>query len=134
MQGGSGFVMSLCRRGLLRAAVSQAVLLEVETNLRRKFPPAVLTAHREQLAETPMAMAPVPTLAVREELRRVVNAKDDHVLAAALAIRAPFLLTLDQRFAEEVNRAALPIRALSPGEFITEELPFHPDVAHLRET
>ena len=131
--GGSGFVLSLCRRGLLRAAVSQPVLLEAETNLRHKLPPEVLTAHRVQMAETPMAIAPVPPLAMRRRLQQIVNEKDDHVLAAALIVGARFLLTLDRALANEVNQGGLPIRAISPGEFIVEELIDHPDISRLRE-
>jgi hypothetical protein len=78
--GGSSFLLLVCARGFLRAAVSQPVLAE----------------------------------------------KDAHVLAAALSVQAPFLITLDQRLAAAINQANLPIRALSPGEFITTELPTHP--------
>ena len=131
--GGSGFVLSLCARGFLRAAVSHPVLLEAETNIRVKLPPAALAAHHRQLLATPMIVAPVPTPAARRRVRRLINPKDEHVVAAAVAIRAPFLLTLDQPLEEEVNRSGLPLRAYAPGGVITGELPSHPDVARLRD-
>lgn len=45
--GGSGFLLSLCRRGLLGAAVSQPVLLEAERNIgKRRGPEELETYHR----------------------------------------------------------------------------------------
>jgi predicted nucleic acid-binding protein len=131
--GGSGFLLSLCARGFLRAAVSQPVLLEAETNLLAKFPPSALATHRRQLAATPMIITPVPSAAARRRYAGLINPKDDHVVAAAIAVRAPFLLTLDQSLENEVNRASLPLRAYAPGGFITGELPSHPDFSHLRQ-
>lgn len=131
--GGSGFLLSLRARGFLRAAVSQPVLLEAETNILAKFPPAALATHHRQLATTPTTIAPVPTAADRRRYQGVINPTDEHVVAAAIAIRAPFLLTLDQPLEDEVNRSGLPLVAYSPGGFITRELPSHPDFAHLRD-
>ena len=131
--GGTGFLLSLCARGLLRAAVSQPVLLEAETNILAKFPPAALATQRRQPLATPMIVAPVPSAAARGQYQRLINPKDDHVVAAAIAIRAPFLLTLDQALEEEVNRAGLPLRAQAPARYITGELPSHPGFARLRD-
>ena len=61
-----------------------------------------------------------------------VTQKDEHVLAAALACGAPFLVTLDRPLAEGVNRASLGIRAVTPGEFIQEALPTHCDFLTMR--
>jgi predicted nucleic acid-binding protein len=62
-----------------------------------------------------------------------INPKDEHVVAAALAIGADYLLTLDQLLAAEINGSGLPIRAISPREFIQTLLPTHPFVARLRD-
>ena len=80
-----------------------------------------------------MTVALVPSPAARRQYQRVINPKDEHVVAAAIAIRAPFLLTLDQPLEEEVNRVHLLLRAYSPGGFITGELPPRPDFARLRD-
>ncbi len=131
--GGSGFLWSLCERGLLSAAVSQPVLTETEINLLAKFPPAVLARHRLQQARVSQVLAAVPPLDVTPRRHPMINAKDEHVVAAALAIHAACVLTLDQPLAAEINEAGLGLRALSPGEFIKTALPAHPAFARLRE-
>ena len=131
--GGSGFLLSLCARGLLRAAVSQPVLLEAERNVMAKLDGRALAVYRRWLSLIPMVIAPVPSDAQRQRYHQTVNEKDEHVVVATIAVGAPFLLTLDQPLAEEVRRAKLPIRACSPGEFIKKMLPQHVDYSTLRE-
>ncbi len=55
-----------------------------------------------------------------------INAKDEHVVAAALAVHAAGVLTLDQPLAGEINAAELGLTAISPGAFIKTILPNHP--------
>jgi predicted nucleic acid-binding protein len=121
--GGSGYLWSLCEQGLLRFAVSQPVLTEAETNLLRKFPPTALLQHRRQLARASLILAAVPPATHRFP---TINAKDEHVVAAALAVGATGVLTLDQPLAGEINGAGLGLIALSPGAFINHVLPRHP--------
>lgn len=131
--GGSGFLWSLSERGLLSVAVSQAVLAETETNLLAKFPPAALARHRLQRTRISLVVAAVPPLDVTPRRYPMINAKDEHVAAAALAIHAACILTLDQPLAIEINAADLGLRALSPGEFIKTVLPPHPAFERLRD-
>jgi len=49
------------------------------------------------------------------------------VLAAALELHVPFLLTLDKEFISEVNEANVGVQALTPGEFIKTIIPQHRD-------
>jgi predicted nucleic acid-binding protein len=130
--GGSGFLVSLCQRGLLRGAVSQPVLLEAERNIRKKRGPAELETYHRLIALTPLLLVPLPPPAQRPRYAALVGDKDEHVLAAAIEGRAPFLITLDGKLAERVNQATLPTRALSPGDFITTRLPEHVDYPRLR--
>jgi predicted nucleic acid-binding protein len=131
--GGSGFLWSLCERGFLTAVVSQPVLAETELNLLAKFPELVLARHQRQQLGGSSLIAPVPRLDVIPRRYPAINPKDEHVVAAALAIGARFILTLDQPLAHEINRAELSVRAVSPGEFIKLELPTHPAFALLRD-
>ena len=130
--GGSGFLWSLVERQELRAVVSQAVLTEAETNLARKFPPAALERHLAQIAAGAPEMTAIPRLDVSPRRYPMVNAKDEHVVAAALAAGAPFILTLDRPLQAEINEAHLGVLAASPGEFIAVRLPAHPSFASLR--
>jgi len=123
--GGSGYVLPLCRRRLLRAAVSHPVLVEVDRNIERNFPDAALPRYHDLLIQVEWSVGGVPSGEERSAYRELVGAKDDHVVAAAIAAGAPFLPTLDKRLAAAVNAAKLPIRALSPGEFINDVLPTH---------
>ncbi len=131
--GGSRYLLNLCAKGYLRAVVSQPVLLEAETNIAEKMPPAAMRAFHEILTSTPMLVAPVPRGRQLRRFREAVTEKDEHVVAAATASGAPYLLTLDKRLAQAVNKNLPQIdRALSPGEFIRVVLSTHPDFPSMR--
>jgi len=131
--GGSGFLWSLAERGLLRAIVSQVVLLETERNLIDKFPTAALARHQAQIVVGAPEIAAVPRLDVTPRRYPSINVKDEHVVAAAISSRASIILTLDQPLATEINQSLQGILALSPGKFITTLLPSHPSFAILRQ-
>lgn len=131
--GGSGFLWSLCERGFLVAAVSEPVLAETEINLLNRFPAPALERHQLQLARGLPRLAAVPRLDVDPRRFPAINPKDEHVVAAALAIGASYLLTLDRPLAEEINGANLVLWAVSPGDFIKTVLPTHPYFARLRQ-
>lgn len=130
--GGSGLLLSLCVRRLLRGAVSQAVLLEAEGNIQTKFRPQVLSVYHNLLQTAHLSMAPIPQVPPTSAWLQEVNTKDVHVVAAALAAKAPYVLTLDRKLALEINRTALPIEALAPGDFIRNVLPLHVNYPSLR--
>ncbi len=67
----------------------------------------------------------MPSKAEQRQYREIVGEKDEHVIAAAIAAEASFLLTLDKGLEERVNETKLPIQALSPGTFITTVLIHH---------
>lgn len=131
-QGGSGFLMSLCARGLLNGAVSHVVLLEAEHNIAAKMGPRALERFHQLLMDVPLALASLPAIPPEAAWQQYVNAKDAHVVAASLAIEAPYLLTLDQGLIVQVTNASLPIQALTPGDFIRGVLPHHLDYPNLR--
>lgn len=66
-----------------------------------------------------------PPLEERISYLHVAGEKDEHVVAAAVASGAPFLLTLDRGLLRRVNLVDLGLRALTPGEFLNEVLPLH---------
>jgi predicted nucleic acid-binding protein len=131
--GGSGFLLYLCQRGLLRGAVSPIVLWEAETNITAKLPPSVIAGFHRLVALTPFVIAPPPSPAEIRHFQALVNPKDAHVAAAAIAAKAPYLLSLDRPFLREVEAAPIAIQGFTPGAFITTVLPTHPDAARLRE-
>ena len=130
--GGSGFLLSICARGFLSGAVSQPVLLETERNVSEQLSPEALTTYHRLIATTPLLVVPLPSRKERRQYDLLVGRKDEHVLAAAIAAGAEFLLTLDKPLERKVNLADRAIRALSPGDFITTVLIEHVDYPRMR--
>jgi hypothetical protein len=123
--GGSARLLRLCRLGWFSGWTSRSVLIEVERNLRRKASVAALGHYERLLRLTPLAYASIPADPVWRYPG--VNAKDAHVYAAARACAAHFLITLGRPFAVQVNTLAGNPNALSPGDFLQQALPGHPD-------
>lgn len=130
--GGSGFLLSLCARQLLRGAVSHMVLLEAEHNIHAKMRRAVLGHYHQLLQIVPLTVAPVPALDVDAVWTQQINPKDLHVMLAARAVHADYLLTLDQYLIMEVTQADVALPALTPGDFIRTILPTHDQYPRLR--
>ena len=130
--GGAGFLLSLCAKGYLKAAVSQPVLLEAQRNTQAKLGHEAIKRFYDLLAVVPFSLAALPEKA--ERLEKMINRKDVHVLAAALEVHAPFLLALDKGLVLEVNNVNVGIQALSPGEFIKTVLPNHVDYPSARDS
>jgi predicted nucleic acid-binding protein len=131
--GGSGFLLSLCARRLLRAVVSQATLYEAERNIQAKRGQIVLRAYHSLLIAVPFHVAPVPIVPPVAHWLKYVNAKDAHVVISVLASEAPYLLTLDQNLIFEIGQANLPFVALTPGMFINDLLVQHADYGAMRD-
>lgn len=120
--GGSGFLLSLCIKGYLQAAVSTYVLTEAARNIQARMKAGAWNNYQTLLASVPFTMASVPTPL---PALPPVNAKDVHVAAAAGAIKAEYLLTLDKGLLAEALQAQLSFLTLTPGEFIKTLLPTH---------
>src|SRR5688500_5716323 len=125
--GGSGFLLSLCAKGYLKAAVSQPVLLEAQSNIQVKLGDEAIKRYHNLLAVVPFSLTALPDKAELKRLGKLINKKDVHVVGAALEIQAPFLLALDKGLVLEVHKTNLGIHALSPGDFIKTILPDHTD-------
>lgn len=125
--GGSGFLLSLCARGYLKAAVSQPVLLEAQRNIQAKLGDDATRRFYNLLAVVPFSLASLPEKSELIRLGKLINRKDVHVLASAMEVRASFLLALDKGLVLEVNQADLGIQAIGPGDFIKTILPKHVD-------
>jgi predicted nucleic acid-binding protein len=125
--GGSSLLLAICARGFLKGAVSPGVLIEAEGNILTNLPPQARTRYRQEILQIPLVVAPLPSAPEHETAAAITEEKDAHVLTATVSIGAQFLLTLDKRLARRITQEEeLSIRALSPGEFITTQLPTHP--------
>lgn len=123
--GGSARVLRLCNLGWFVGWVSQLVVVEAESAIRRKATTATLTTLERLLRHPALRYAPV--MASPAARYSSVNAKDAHVLAAAHACGARYLITLDKPFAGEVNATGGELVAIAPGDFLQRILPTHPD-------
>lgn len=127
------FLLALCARGYLKAAVSQPVLLEAQNNIQDKLGEKALERFQNLLAIVPFSIAALPNSPKVRRLERIINKKDVHVVGAALEIRASCLLALDKGLVSEVNKAGLGLQAFFPGDFRKTILPNHVDYRSVRK-
>lgn len=125
--GGSGFLLSLCAKGFLQGVVSQPVLIEAQRNITSKLGSEALNTFFRLLAVVPLTLTQIPAGSELKVYETLVNPKDAHVVAAAEVNQVPFILTLDKRLAAQINQTNLPVKALTPGEFIKSILIHHTD-------
>jgi predicted nucleic acid-binding protein len=133
-EGGSALLLEACRWGGFRPLITVAVLGETLHALRA-FPVHASQRFQQLLTEVRWEVVPVPQKRTLEKYQQYVEAKDVHVLAAAVEGRAEFLLTLDRRHilsaAKAIDTAGLGIIVLRPGDFIRDCYGQHESYAEL---
>lgn len=118
--GGSALTLEVCQGLTFRAAITSTVLLEARVNIAAKFGEEELVRYYRQLAALRPEMVRAPLEAQIRECARLTSKKDAHVLAAALACKAGWLVTLDRKhlLTPLVLSAGLPLLAGTPGDFL----------------
>ena len=108
--------IEVCRGRRFRAAITTQVLIEARVNIAERE----LVRFYQQLAGLEPEMVPPPSADHIAECVPLTTEKDAHVLAAALECKAAYLLTLDRRhlLSPEVLAAGLPVRVMTPGDFL----------------
>ena len=91
--GGSGCLLSLCAREFLKATVSQMVLLEAQRNIQNKLGDETIKRFFNLLTVVTFSLASLPEKTELKKLEKIVNKKDVHVLAAALAVSGPLFFS-----------------------------------------
>jgi len=121
-EGGSSFVLELCKRGRFRAFCTRLILLEAERNIHRKLGAEALLRFYQGLAELDPTIEAPPASKEIAACEPIVGKKDAHVLAAALRSGADVLLTLDRGhfMTEKVRDAELGLKIVTPGDFLRE--------------
>ena len=114
--------MDVCSGQRFGGAVTALVMHEARLNIAEKFGEAELVRFYQQIAALDPEMVPPPPSERIAECVPLTTAKDAHVLAAALECKAEYLLTLDRRhlLTGIVLEAGLPVRLLTPGEFLNQ--------------
>jgi predicted nucleic acid-binding protein len=133
--GGSALLLEACKRRGFAAQSSFLVILEAFHTLRRNFPEPSQARFTQVLAAIDWELLPVPSEEEMLKYASLIDAKDLHVLAAAVEGKSQFLLTLDRRHilaaAKAVQAAGLPIDILRPGDFIQQFYPLHEEYSAL---
>ena len=111
------FLLTAFDHGLYEPVVSVIALDEVERTLNDDFPNLTadvvrfrVDAMRDALAD--QLIDPDPS-----DAPDAINAKDRHVVAAALAGEAALLVSNDNALRQQVDRAAIALRAVTLDEF-----------------
>lgn len=104
---------------LYRPVVTEQILGEVERTLASDLAhldAAAVARRARQVAET-LALHTHPAAPVTEAVA-VVNVKDRHVAAAALAAAADVVVSNDRRLRRQIDRLGPPLRAVSGDELM----------------
>ncbi len=133
--GGSALLLEACKLGGFSPQITSLVILEALHTLESGFPRQSIDRFRDYLAEIHWDLLSVPQEEDFQKYTSFIHSKDVHVLAAAAEGGSEFLLTLDRRHilaaAEAVQEASLPIRILTPGDFIQQYYPLHEEYSSL---
>jgi predicted nucleic acid-binding protein len=133
--GGSALLLEACKLGGFAAQCSYLVILEAFHTLKRGFPERSKSRFRQYLAAIDWELLPVSSEEEMLKYASPIDAKDVHVLAAAIEGKSQYLLTLDRRHilaaADPVQAADVPIHILRPGDFIQQFYPLHEEYASL---
>ena len=120
--GGSVLVLQLILKGRIEVTASRLVLREAERNLRRKRPPKDLKAFHQFLKHAKLRVIRTPPETAWKPYEGVIHPKDVPVLAAAVASKAAYLVTLDRRhfLTKAVSDKVPGLAILTPGNFLRE--------------
>ena len=120
--GGSALILQLILKSRIEVTASRLVLREAERNLRRKRPPKDLKAFHQFLKHAKLRVIRTPPETAWKPYEGIIHPKDVPVLAAAVASKAAYLVTLDRRhFLTKAVSDKIPgLVILTPGDFLRE--------------
>ncbi len=118
--GASALILKLVLNGRIEATASRLVLREAERNLRHKRPSKDLKAFHQFLKRAKLRVIPTPPETAWARYEGVIHPKDVPVLAAAVASKAAYLVTLDRRhfLTKAVSDKVPELVILTPGDFL----------------
>lgn len=130
-QGGSAFLLAVCGRRFLQAVTSPDAVAEAERNLLAKFPSAAFTRLQTVLQTSGFVFVDPPSPSAIDQYESMF-VEDAHIVAAAMAANADYLISVDKPLLARVADTGLSLTALSPGAFLQSVFPAHPDYAAIR--
>jgi predicted nucleic acid-binding protein len=125
-KGGSYKIIRLCFEDNFHIkrfvpVLSRAVLFEVETNLFSRYYEALARFH-DMIGNNPWIISELPSRKNILKYSKIIDEKDAHILASAMENDCRYLLTLDKKHFknQSIEKAGLPFRILTPGEFLNQ--------------
>lgn len=120
--GGSALILDLSARGLVRALVTQRILVEAERNINNKMGREALARFYHDIAGARLRVMGPPSATMLRSAESLIHPKDAHVLASAISSRATTLLTLDRKhfMTPALRKADLGFVIQTPGDFLRE--------------
>jgi putative PIN family toxin of toxin-antitoxin system len=118
--GASRLILEAVIERRITSHVSRVILRECERNLSKKFSKKELLFFYQWVGEAPVVLEELPAEEELDKLRGLIASKDVHVLATAVLARVDLLVTLDKRhfLSPKIKKAKLPLRIVTPGEFV----------------
>ena len=118
-KGGSFFLFQQAKQDRISLFISEAVSQEATMAVQRKYPDK-LPILSKLLSNFPVNLIKDASEKSVKLTSHLIHPKDAPVLAAALKHKMEFLVTFDQEhfFTPEIKQAKLPLKILTPGDFI----------------
>ena len=116
--GGSAVILNLIEKGIITGVTSQVILGETKRNIVDKL--LKITEKYEQFAkQSKIVVVPIPAKETVAKWHNIIDPKDAHVLAATIASKADYLVTLDRKhFMLEQVKKAVVFKIVTPKELI----------------
>ena len=119
-KGASAFILELARKKEIQVVASRLILREAELNLRLKSTSEAVEIFHRLFKQTELQVIPSPDESTCARYEEIIHPKDVPVLAAAVAAKVDYIVTLDRRHFLNplVLKEAQPIKILVPGDFL----------------
>ncbi len=121
-QGASSQLLKIAARKKIILFASRLVLKEADRNLRLKASAAIVKSFHSYLQKEKINVSPVPSESILQTAEKLIHPKDAPVLAAAIAIRADYLVTLDKQhfFTPLLAQKIKTPKIILPGDFLVQ--------------
>lgn len=116
--GGSSYILKACQKGVFQSITTRLILQEAKKNIIKKLDEKALNRFIKLIKTLSLKIHPPVTTS--DDYLNIIETKDAHVLAAAIESQSDYLITLDRNhfFTDKIKRAKLPIKIITPKNFI----------------
>lgn len=118
--GASAYALHLSRMKKIKALISEDVLGEAKKNVEQKLDETGKQRLDVYLKLARLVLIPDPKPETVKVAEAAIHVKDAPILAAAIAVKADVLLTLDRKhfLTKKVTDFAQPMKVMTPGDWL----------------